>query len=165
MPASASRAALNCRLAKRAASKRASRGRRLRMTAVLTTIYAEVVKTRHSQFWRFQCVPLLRAVRPACRSCFRNLVHLGFCGSELPLGELGGVSREYGLRMAGFLTTPTRVVAKTAIIRNLELGTHVRQVKSRPFALAGLATSHRRASPSRIDRLCVPASEEPMAPC
>ena len=89
------------------------------MAAVLTTIYAEVVKTAAiCKFSRAPMRPRLHATCAIRGSCFRNLIRLGFCGSEPSLEELRGVSRGCRLQIVGFLTIPTWIVVKTAAIRN-----------------------------------------------
>ena len=65
------------------------------MARFLTMIYEEAVKTAAIRsFGAPQCVPRLRAVRPALGSRFLNLVHLGFCGNKPSPKELRGASRE-----------------------------------------------------------------------
>ena len=105
------------------------------MAAVLTTIYAEVVKT--AAIRKFSRAPMCLRLHATCAirgSCFRNLIRLGFCGSEPSLEELRGVSRRCRLQIVGFLTISTRIVVKTAAIRNRWYGAHAYQARFCAFA-------------------------------
>ena len=65
------------------------------MAAVLTTIYAEVVKT--AAIRKFSRAPMrlrLRLARPAYHSFFRDFDHLGFYGNAPSFKAIGGASKE-----------------------------------------------------------------------
>lgn len=108
------------------------------MAAILTTIYAEAVKT--AAIRKFSRAPMRLRLHATCAirsSCFRSLIRLGFCGSEPSLEELRGVSRGCRLQIVGFLTISTRIVVKTAAIRNQSRGSAFPEIeKARSELLA-----------------------------